>query len=114
MKKLITVLLFGILISLSATAQSSIENHADKKTNSVIEKIESKTKLSKSEKETFFEIQNAHYVRHFTLAKEYKESDLVRFKKEVKENGKLLKVNLNKAFGEKRASEILEAKYDKK
>jgi hypothetical protein len=113
MKKSLLTLVLGLLISVSAMAQSKNEKRFSKMTDKKIEKIELVTKLSDSEKETFHKLNKAYLTKHFSL-KELKESNPAEFKTEIKANKNNLETKLIAAFGKKRATEILNAGKKKK
>jgi hypothetical protein len=113
MKKSLTTLVFGLLISVSVLAQSKIEKRALTITNKKIEKIEAVTKLSKSEKETYRKIYQVYLVKHFGLS-ELKEKHPSKFKEGVRKNNASFKKKLIAAIGKKRADEIIKVGQKKK
>lgn len=113
MKKSILTLVLGLLISVSAIAQSKNETRAIKTTNNKIKLIEQTIALSDSEKATFTELNVAYVTKHLDL-KPLKESDPEAHKAEVKANNADLKKKLSAALGKERATEILAASKKKK
>jgi hypothetical protein len=113
MKKIIFTLLVGVLISISAMAQSKNEARALRITNNKIEQIEQITELSDSEKETFFELNKVYLQKHFDL-KELKKSDPAKYKTERKANKADFMKKLTVALGKERATEITKAGKKKK
>ena len=109
MKKTIVTFAFGLLISLTAFAQSSIEKSAIRRTNESIVSIEKTIELSDTAKTTFFELKKEQVVNHITLAQKYKDSDPDKFKEKIKANRKDFNLKLNEALGKARAKEILTA-----
>jgi hypothetical protein len=114
MKKIVLTLVLGLLISISAMAQSKNDKRATKATDRKIEKIEKTTKLSDSEKETFTELNKAFAIKHFSLREELKESDPAKYKEEVKANRADFNKKLTAALGKARAKEIIAASKVKK
>lgn len=114
MKRIVLTLALGLLISMSVLAQSKNEQRATNVTNKKIETIEKTTKLSDSEKETYFELNKAYVIKHFNLKDEFKESDPDKFKIEVRANNVDLNKKITAAFGKTRAKEIIAAAKVKK
>ncbi|MEP3838649.1 MAG: hypothetical protein ABJM36_13435 [Algibacter sp.] len=113
MKKSLLTLVLGLLISVTAMAQSKNEARAIKTTNNKIEQIEKTIELTDSEKETFIELNKAYVIKHFEL-RDLKESDPDTFKSGVKANKADFTKKLNAALGKERATEIIKASKKKK
>ncbi|GAA3651198.1 hypothetical protein [Flavivirga jejuensis] len=114
MKKSALTVIVGLLISVSALAQSKSEMKIEKRATKAVEKLETTIKLSESEKATYFELQKAKLQDRANFPKGLKESDPDAFKAKAKANRKEFTKSVIKAFGEKRGKEILEAAKKKK
>lgn len=113
MKKSLLTIALGLLISVSAMAQSKNEKRAIKTTNQKIEKIEKTLTLSDTEKETYSELNKVYLVNHFDL-RELKKSDPAKFKSGIKANKADFMKKLAAALGKDRANEIVKASKGKK
>lgn len=110
MKKSLLTLVFGLLISVAAVAQSNLEKRVEIATNKKIEKIEASLKFQNDEeKEKFTALITEQITRHFKIADKYKESDPTMFKQKVRENSKQYNKELRETFGIDRANEFLAA-----
>ena len=113
MKKSILTLAFGLLLSASAVAQADLNERAKSLTKKNIVKIDAAVHLSDDEKATYPDFSNAFYLEHFTIVQKYKTDNPELFKEKVIENNNIFIAKLKKAYGNKRANEILKARLSK-
>ena len=110
MKKLALTLITGLLISVSALAQSKIEKRA----LAQVEKVETTIKLTDDEKEKYLELQKTRLSNQVAIAKEFKKDDKETFKVKAKENRQQFQKDVIKTFGKTRGKEIIKASKVKK
>jgi len=110
MKKFALTLITGLLISFSASAQSKLEQKAQK----ALEKVQASIELTDTEQAKFLEISTARFEDRATWPKGLKQSDNAKFKELAKKNRKKFESDLSDAFGEARAKEIIKAGKNKK
>jgi hypothetical protein len=113
MKRIVLTVIVGLLISVSAIAQSKSETKLINKANKAVEKVLANLELTEGEKETYFELQKARLTERSEFPKGLKESDPELFKEKSKANRKKFTKNVIEAFGKERGKEILEASKNK-
>ena len=110
MKKSLFTLVFGLLISVTAVAQSNVEKLVEKSTNKKIEKIEASLKFQNDEeKEKFATLTKERLTKHFNIVEKYKESDPAMFNQKRKDNMKQYNKELQEAFGTERGKALFQA-----
>ena len=110
MKKSLFTLVFGLLISVTAVAQSNLEKHVEKSTDIKIERIEASLKFQNDEeKEKFATLTKEQLTRHFNIGKKYKKSDPEMCKQKRRDNNKQYNKELQEAFGTERAKALFQA-----
>ncbi|MDO7172432.1 hypothetical protein [Mariniflexile sp. AS56] len=114
MKRIVLTVIVGLLISLSAMAQSKSEKNAEKKAQKAVEKVQTAIELTEEEKAKYFELQKTQFLNRAELPKGLKESDPDTFKEKTRENRKQFEKNLLETFGDKRGKAILNATKKKK
>ena len=104
MKKIVVLLIFSLAINSSLFAQKNL----DKKVNSYVETVESKTTLTSKEKETITAFKKTHLMAIAEISKNY-EKGSSELKEKRRESNKQFSKSLTEAFGKQRAKEIVSA-----
>ncbi|WP_159020746.1 hypothetical protein [Algibacter sp. L3A6] len=94
-------------------AQADLNERAKNLTKENIVKIDTEINLTDDEKATYPDFSNAYYLEHFTIVQKYKTDNPELFKEKVIENNNIFIAKLKKAYGNKRANEILKARRSK-
>lgn len=99
------LILFIVLFAYGFTnAQSDYQKRVEANVNGYLKKVESKTKLSKSEKETLYTLKKSHTENFWKVSEEFKDSpELAEKRKAV---GTAYYQSLVQEFGRDRAKEI--------
>lgn len=114
MKKIVLTFVFGLLISMTISAQSSIEKRAEVLVKQSIENIEKETKLNPFEKEVLMYVQVPFYKRYLKKIKKLRTKNPEKFKEKIRENRESLKTDLIENLGEARGLEVFNATAEKR